>query len=299
MQPTPHRRGIISAIMAFLRWCGSAELCRQAAEGRLLTMSRLQLRHLLVLIAFLVALILPIWAIREGSESLNQHDKFEGIGSVAASLVAYSEFHGRLPYPVVWHRPATELTGTGPVSETDRPLCSWRVEILGYLTSWHGSWDWTKAWDHPDNRQLLELSAFYAYVQPDEVLHLRSFPETRLLAITGPGTAFGDGTAPPRSLKDVPPQTILVVESIASGIPWPAPGDFDIRTQPQTVNAPDGKGISSRNAAGFQVIFADGQVWMLSHKIPFETLRKFFTTTGVKTHDREHLLGPFTLKRGL
>jgi hypothetical protein len=88
------------------------------------------------------------------------------------------------------------------------------------------------------------------------------------------------------------------VETRSSGIPWPAPGDFDIRTMPRTVCARDGKGISSRNAGGFHLIFADGQVWLLSDKVPFETLIKFFTTADAEKHNREQLLGSFALHRG-
>ena len=64
---------------------------------------------------------------------------------------------------------------------------------------------------------------------------------------------------------------------------------------PQTINAADGKGISSRNAGAFHVIFADGRVWLLSDKVPFETLKKFFTIADAEKHDREKLLGPFAL----
>jgi hypothetical protein len=186
----------------------------------------------------------------------------------------------------------------GLTNGTGRSLYSWRVEIVPYLESWHGSWDQSQPWNEPANKQLVELSSFYSYVATGPDGHPQSFPETNALAITGPDTAFGDGTEPPRALKDVPPNTILVVETRASGIPWPAPGDFDIRTMPQTINAPDGKGVSSRNGGGFYLIFADGQVWFLSDKVPFETLKEFFTTEDAKKHDREQLLGPFALHRG-
>ena len=120
-----------------------------------------------------------------------------------------------------------------------------------------------------------------------------SFPETRLLAITGPGTAFGDGIGPPIAVKDAPPATILVVETASSGIPWPAPGDFDIRSMPRTVCSYDGKGISSQHAGGFHVIFADEYVWLFPTKF-LRVLSKFFTTVEAGTHNREQLLGPFT-----
>ena len=125
---------------------GPLNLVVRRQGERLLTIPRLQIWHLLAFAAFLVSSILAIRTAHKAYNSSSQQDEFRGIGSVAVSLMEYSEFHGHLPYPVVWHRPARELTGTGPVNETDRPLYSWRVEILGYLESWHGSWDWTKAW---------------------------------------------------------------------------------------------------------------------------------------------------------
>ena len=82
-----------------------------------------------------------------------------------------------------------------------------------------------------------------------------------------------------------------------SGVPWPAPGDFDVRTMPQTISASDGEGISSRCPGGFHVIFGDRQVWFLSNEIPFAVLKEFFTTDGAEKHDRETVLGPYALQR--
>ena len=64
---------------------------------------------------------------------------------------------------------------------------------------------------------------------------------------------------------------------------------------PHTINAKDGSGISGQNKGGFVVLFADGQAWFLSEKIPFATLEKFFTIEGAKRYSREKLLGPFVL----
>jgi hypothetical protein len=178
-----------------------------------------------------------------------------------------------------------------------RPLYSWRVALVPYLEAWRGSWDDAQPWDHPANQQLVDFSSFYAYDFHERPDNSHSFPEANVLAITGPGTAFGDGITLPPTVAVLPPSCILAVETRASGIPWPAPGDFDIRTMPTTINAADGKGISSRNTAGFHVIFADGQVWFLANEVPFETLKKFFTLDQANQHDREELLGPFVLHR--
>jgi prepilin-type processing-associated H-X9-DG protein len=165
------------------------------------------------------------------------------------------------------------------------------------LEAWRGSWDAAQPWEIPANKQLVELPSFYAYDVNEEQGDSQAFPSTNILAITGPGTAFGDGSERPRAVKELPPNCILAVETRASGIPWPAPGDFDVRAMPQTINAPDGKGISSRHAGGFHVVFADGQVWFLSDKTPFETLRKLFTVADASTYNREDLLGPFIVSR--
>jgi len=219
---------------------------------------------------------------------------------IAVSLAAYNGNFNHLPFPV--RRSPMQSAEMYWRNGDGDDLYSWRVELVPYLESWHGSWDKDKPWDSPANRELLELSRFYSY---DESFAARgasdaaneSFPETNALAITGPGTAFGDGKVAPMSLNDVPPGTILVVESKASGVPWPSPGDFDIRTMPRTVNAPNGKGVSSQHGDGFHVVFADKQVWFLSAKVSFETVEKFFKVSDAKKFDRESLLGPFALDR--
>ncbi len=226
---------------------------------------------------------------------------------IGMAFAGRSQRTGHLPYPVRRQsaKPEKDIEDITDPNGTGRPLFSWRVDILDNLGSGPVTWDWQQPWDSPANRTLLEWNSFYSYYPWDPSENaaqgsVEDFPETNVMAITGPGTAFGDGDKEqPKSLKDVPPSTILVVESRKSGIPWPAPGDFDIRTMPETINAPDGKGISSRYPGGFHVLFADGDVWFLSNKIPFETLKKLFTVENAKKYDREKLLGPYIIDRGL
>ncbi len=253
---------------------------------------------LLAIVAVFAIAGLAAWMHRNAVIVSGHRYAGEQLISVALSLGFYSEHYKRLPYPEVTPETARPLIHAITPGEGRKSLYSWRVEIVPDLMSWHGTWDPSRAWDDPMNKQLVELSSFFAFGAAGREANPTSFPEADILAITGPGTAFGDGKEPPMALKDIPPQTILVVETRASGIPWPAPGDFDIRTMPRTVNGPDGKGISSRNAGGFHVIFADEWLWLLSNEVPFETLRKFFTIAEARSHDREKLLGPFALHRG-
>jgi hypothetical protein len=209
-----------------------------------------------------------------------------------------------LPFPV-----RKEPLGDYPfrVNGDGKALYSWRAEVSDLGFPWPVCWDRSQPWDSPANRGLIWRDQIFAgdhtpMPTEDSIRRQKSFPQTVMVAIVGPGTAFADGRVQtplielsPRAALLLPPGAVLIVESRASGIPWPAPGDFDIRTMPRTINAQDGSGISGQSAGGFVVLFADGQAWFLSEKVPFETLEKFFTIEGARTHDREKLLGPFAL----
>jgi hypothetical protein len=239
-----------------------------------------------------------VQAINRYNERLTTERNFK---QIALGIRNVDDVYRHVPLPFFRESPKPPRDICTP-NGTGRPTCSWRVAIIPYLECWHGSRDAFKPWDSPANRDLVERSTFYSYdsthisrdaAEPDG----KSFPETNVLAITGPDTVFGDGEETPKAIQDVPPQTILLVESRASGIPWPAPGDFDVRTMPQTINAPDGAGISSRHTSGFHVAFADGDVWFLSHKTPFATLKRFLTIKEAAQSDREELLGPHRVGR--
>lgn len=210
---------------------------------------------------------------------------------------------GRLPSPAIRERMTTpEVVSAQQIDAESYYSYSWRYALFPFLIGVGRFLHWDEPWYAPVNRKVIEeYGSFFEYGEANHSAWLRAadrpISDTIALAITGPGTAWGDGTDPPMRLNEVPAAAILVVEVRASGIPWPAPGDFDIRTMPQTINAPDGKGISSRHAGGFHVIFGDLEVWFLSDQVPFDTLRKFFTVAEAKQQDREKLLGPYALDR--
>ncbi len=203
---------------------------------------------------------------------------------------------GRLPPPVVSRNMRSGNSSVQKGEGESSYSCSWRDELFPVMIGVAKLLQFGEPWDTPSNQAVVnEYGSFFCSggkAPPDEPIR-----DTIAFAITGPGTAFGDGKEPPMRLNEVPPGAILVVEVRASGIPWPAPGDFDIRTMPQTINAPDGKGICGQHAGGFHVIFGDLKVGFISNDVPFETLQKFFTVADAKKHDRETLLGPYALER--
>lgn len=238
---------------------------------------------------------LGLFAIVRWVTPLNQRrgtrHEFEDIW---CGLRNYSGIKNRLPFPVT-REPTEEPTGPGAPNGTDRPLYSWRFALVpwrGYSIG-EGRWDRSRAWDSPANREMLHFGVLYSYSYEAPVDSERVPQYTNVLAITGPGTAFGCDDEPPRALDKVSPATIIIVESRASGIHWAEPGDLDIRNMPESINGPDGKGISSRHPGGFHVLFADGQVWFLSEKTPFGTLKQFFTIESAAKCSREAELGPY------
>jgi hypothetical protein len=212
-------------------------------------------------------------------------------------LAQYDDAFGHLPY-LVRRETVGKKTETWMPNGDGRLLYSWRGEITCYtLCGYRGVVsDLSEPWDSPANQD----AGYPPYCYCSHGLRREQAScETNMLAICGPGTAFGCEGERPRSLKTLGSNCILAVEIRHSGIHSMQPGDFDIRDMPRTVNAADGRGISSRYPGGFHVLFSDGQAWFISEKIPFETLARFFTVEEANRCNREELLGAFALRRSV
>lgn len=214
------------------------------------------------------------------------------------SLDHYDELHGHLP-PATRRQTIGKPTDAWQPNGTGKPLYSWRAEVAQYRDNWcQEPFDSSASWDSLANRRFADFPWQFCY----DALVTWDSPQgyskiTSQMAITGPGTGFGCDGDPPRRLTDIPENTLLLVEVRNSGVHWMQPGDLNIRTMPHTVNAADGRGISSRHPGGFHVMFADFTTWFLSDKVPFDAIAKFFTIEGGKQNDREAILGPYVLWR--
>lgn len=273
------------------------------------------------------------WWAREAARAMSKHNTFTQVGITWRN---YQDSHGHdMPraarYPelpddapqcialgedlVPYEERVTRRANVCPDTSA-KPLYSWRLMVHGYecgdyWADWRGDHpvvDFSQPWD---SEIMTELREDPCYGPPySRAVYGRPFSyprdkHTRMVAIVGPGTAWGDGTTEPLSLprgplsarpeddNTIPDDAIIIVESANSGIHWMEPRDFDIRTMPRTINAPDGSGISSDNRIGFCVLFADGDAWTISHDVPFEELEKFFTVNGAKQYDRNEVLGPY------
>lgn len=259
---------------------------------------RFSLRHLFLAATTVVALF-GIWSalITPARRAAQRTAWKDFIYPIRLALANYGTAHdGQLP-PAVLRKANPGDDPQGLSRPGNKALSSWRFLIAAYLESTGMGVHLNQSWQSPAN-------AGWAKRPQPSYCGGRNFTDasasardTEIFAITGPGTAWGDGvTEPPHVLSKLPGDTILIAEVRNSGVHWMEPGDFDIRTMPRTLNAPDGKGISSRFTEGFHVGFADGEVWFLSNEVGFERLAKFFTIDGASAHDRERELAPFRLQ---
>jgi hypothetical protein len=191
------------------------------------------------------------------------------------------------------------------VDRDENRLLSWRFWLVDHSLPLpqDSRGDYKESWRHPRNLRLAPTGSWFvrrsdsrrsigsAATGDDGTSPPKTEDATTILAITGPGTIFGEGT--PMRLDDAPGSAIVLVESRNSGVHWMAPGDLDIRTMPQTINDPEGRGISGETALGFHIAFADGEVWLLSYDTPFAELSKFFLADNARHLDRDAILGKY------
>ena len=105
----------------------------------------------------------------------------------------------------------------------------------------HGS----QPWDSPINKEMaMTPRGWFSYPAR---WGSKTRLETNAFAITGPGTAFGDGEDMPEvnQERSAPEKRSCCRSPFFRHSTGCSLGDFDIRTMPHTINVRDGKGISS------------------------------------------------------
>ena len=178
--------------------------------------------------------------------------------AIVLALINYESVFARLP-------------AAFSVSNTNTPLLSWRVAILPYLgeSALYNQFDLTKPWDDPANLPLISQmpSVFRSPGQAP------GSTNTGYAAGFASGTMFEGSTGVKSSMAfDGTSNTILVGETLNSGIPWTAPNDIVIGSCPTL----GGSGFSSFVSGAVPFVFADGHVGFLPTNIDCATLRGLF-----------------------
>jgi hypothetical protein len=186
--------------------------------------------------------------------------------TVFHEVANYRDFHKRFP----------------PLLCRDRrggPLYSWRFGVF-VLRFGEKGLNSREPWCAPDNFRPA------SFQNPDFCFALGETGlgrfDTNVVAVTGPGTPFGQ----PVALESCPYDVILFVEVAHSGVHWMEWGDITLEDMPDSIR----EGV---DGDGFHAAFADGEVWFLSRDVPMANLRPFFTLDGAREHEREDLLGPY------
>lgn len=109
------------------------------------------------------------------------------------------------------------------------PGLSWRVQILpllGYETLYN-RFDLKEPWDSPTNKPLLDLI-------PDEYVNYNRFDTNTNLQLFVNGTAlFSESEEKDKSeISDAPKIALLAEVDDAMAVPWTAPFDYEVTTQP-------------------------------------------------------------------
>jgi hypothetical protein len=197
-------------------------------------------------------------------------DCFGSMTSIGDALLQYQAKHHALP--------AAYVPGAD-----GRPAHSWRIAILPFLQVGNpeieSKYRYDEPWNGPHNATLHDKGLWWYYHCPSDP-GTRS--ETSYVAVVGPRTAFpGWKGVRLTDIKWGAANTIVVVETMQSGIHWMEPRDMSINDALRGVNAKPEPSISSRHyeqggaaSPGAHVALTDGSARWLSVDTDPKVLRQ-------------------------
>ncbi len=212
-----------------------------------------------LILPVMVALLLP--AVQAAREAAQRNASMNNMKQIMIAMQNHSDARGSLP---------AAGGGDGAGSKL-----SWRVHILPYLeeSGLYEQFHLDEPWDSEHNKQLI--------AQMPDVFSNPSgrLPpgETNYLAVTGPGTAFADGTTGPRfrDIVDGTANTIIVVEADAEqAVVWTKPEDWQF-----DLNNPT-SGLGSLRRGGFLAGFADAHTAFVDNTTDPEVVKAMMTSAG-------------------
>jgi len=160
----------------------------------------------------LVVSIRPRWTASEIVTSAKKPSASVGqkLQQIGLAMYNYDATFGRLPKAAI-HSPQ------------GKPLLSWRVELLPFVEhdSLYREFNPKEAWDHPDNKRLLEKMPAIFGMDPTDPGFAKN--RTRFQVIQAKGGVFdGDTATQLAQMKDGSSNTLLVLEA-GESIEWTKP----------------------------------------------------------------------------
>jgi hypothetical protein len=163
-----------------------------------------------------------------------------------------------------------------------RPMHIWRVLLLPFLEfgPLYDQYRFDEPWNGPHNRLLAESAPSQFHCPADS----GAKTDTSYLVVVGPKTVFpGASSIKISDIADGTSNTILLVETVESGINWLEPRDMRYEEALRGINPKTGWGISSHHEGGAEVALADGSVRFLPDKTPVEPFRLFLERDDGRT----------------
>ena len=211
----------------------------------------------IAVIGILVSLLLPaVSAAREAARRNQSQTNLKQIGLCFANHdSAYRQFPARAIF-----------------SKEGKPLLSWRVKILPYLDegALYKDFHLDEPWDSPHNKALIaRMPETFALPGDDPAAGL-----THYVAVVGKGLVF-EGGKPlgAADFTDGLSNTIMAVEA-DKPVFWTKPDDLEVDLEKPF------KGLGGIRPQGFNAVFGDCHIQMISDETQPETLRALFTRAG-------------------
>jgi hypothetical protein len=211
-----------------------------------------------VILPVMVALMLP--AVQAAREAARRNVSLNNLKQISLALQMHADTHNGV-FPAAKGEAGSQL--------------SWRVHILPFIEeqALYEQFHLDEPWDSEHNRALIaRMPAIFK--DPADRLPPG---ETSYLAVTGPGTAFGDGTTGPalRDFSDGLSSTIMLVEADSDqSVAWTKPDDWQFDP-----NNPR-RGLGSSRPGGFLAILADSSSRFIHNDTDPESVKAMMTRDG-------------------
>jgi hypothetical protein len=214
-------------------------------------------------------LFMMVWATQSARHAARLSSSRFGMRQIGWALQTYAGDH-------------RELFPGDVMSDTGKPLLSWRVAILPYIekTELYEEFKLNEPWDSPHNKRLLaEMPTIYA--SPLSQVDLASDHKTVYLRPTGKGLAMDSHKSAGLGMRDGTYATVIVVEANDShAVPCTKPDD--LKYDPKTPLA----GLGGQLDDGFLALFADASVLMISNSVDPKAWHAMLTPSGREPIDR-------------
>lgn len=212
-----------------------------------------------LILPVMIALLLP--AVQAAREAARRNVSANNLKQIGLALLNHADSKGG-------HFPAAKNEGGSQLS--------WRVHILPYIgqQALYEQFHLDEPWDSDHNMALIaQMPAIFQNPNGSGALG-----ETNYLAVTGPGTAFDDGTTglALRDFDDGISNTIMVVEA-DQAVQWTKPDDYVFDPNNPT------QGLGGLRPNGFLALFGDGSIQFVRGDSP-EDVAAAMTRNGGEAH---------------